>query len=863
MLPPVGQLFFYSFVGQPFGLAFSLGASTLHNMKPLRALLAGLFMLCVPAVLLAQLPRTSLPSSSQLLHRIQKAQRVGSVLYIAAHPDDENTAMLAYYAQGAKLRTAYISLTRGGGGQNLIGSELGIELDMIRTQELLAARSVDGAEQFFTRARDFGYSKNPEETLSIWDKATVLEDVVWAVRAFRPDIIITRFSPDAEAYPTHGHHTTSAILGLEAFKLAADPNAYPQQLDSLDVWQAKRIFWNSWLRPNQLPNEQIVTQVDVGGYAPLTGKSYGELAGESRTMHKSQGFGYPRLRGERIEQMYLLDGDLPEADPLEDINLSWSRLKGGAAIGRLLSKVEDDFNPQDPSASVPKLLEALALVEQLEDEHWRAYKSQELRGIIRDCLGLWMEATVAQYYATPGDSLPVFLSVTNRGRLPVELLSAHYNLGGIDSTIGQTLHYNATYRQTGQTQLPAQHALSTPHFIQEAPGAAHFSIPNPAMRNVPWQEEPFWVDVQLRVAGQALTYRLPIWHKWNDRIRGDSYRPLAVVPPLSVNFDKTDYMAPNGQAVNVQLRLQAHREGLEGQVSLELPAGWQAQSQAFTFSRAGEQQVLSFTVQPGAHAQPGAITARYTLAGQSTSQQAISLTSVEYEHIPTLTRQEPSQAALHPLQVNCLAQRVAYVMGAGDLVPEGLQQIGVPVMLLPSGKIAETDLSQFGVILLGIRAYNTEPALAANQQRLMDYVQQGGTLVVQYNTVWGLPLEQIGPYPIKLGRSRVTDETAPMHALAPEHPVLNVPNKLTEEDFTGWVQERGLYFAEEWDEQYTAIFEAHDPGEEPAQGSLLIVKYGKGYFVYTGISFFRQLPAGVPGAHRLLANILSLGQPQP
>jgi len=790
---------------------------------------------------------------------MEKLAVVGSALYIGAHPDDENTAMLAWLAQGRKVRTAYLSLTRGDGGQNLIGTEQGDELGVVRTEELLAARQIDGAEQFFTRAIDFGFSKTPEETLRFWGHDAVLSDVVWVIRSFRPDVIITRFPPNASG--GHGHHTASAILASEAFAAAADPKRFPEQLTYVAPWQAKRLMWNAWRRPGESAPAGAPPEltVDLGAYDPVLGESYTEIAAASRSMHKSQGFGSTPRRGPMPNFLQFVAGDPPTSDLFDGIDLTWSRIPGGGAVGSILARTIAAYRDTDPAACVPALLQALAALDRLAPDPWVSVKRKELLDEIASCSGVWLEAMSATPTVTPGGSAEVTAVALDRSRVPMSLVSVQLSGGGPIGPL-RSLEPNVPETRVIALKVPADAPYTQPYWLVRPHGIGLFDVRDQTLIGRPKNPPAMTASFMLRIGEQDLTYTVPVQHRWTDPVEGERIRDLAIVPAVTVNFAAPVLVVPDSNTRVVRAVARANEAGATAAVRLAAPAGWSVvpESVPVVFAARGEERAVRFTLMPPPGESTGELSA---FVVTNREEPARSLVEISHPHIPVQTLLPPAQVKLVRVDVGPPIKRVGYVMGPGDEVPEILRQLGVQVSLLSDDDLEGADLAGFDAIVVGVRAYNTRPSLAQAEDRLLAYVQGGGTLVVQYNNDRDLLTDRLGPYPIKLSRERVTDETAPVTVLAPHSPLLTTPNAISAADFSGWVQERGLYFPESWDPRYQAPLAMSDPGEKPLDGSVLFAHVGKGSYVYTGLAFFRQLPAGVPGAIRLFANLLAGGKP--
>lgn len=803
------------------------------------------------------------PNAAEIHQMIKKLNVLGAVLYVAAHPDDENQRLISYYANHKLFDVTYLSLTRGDGGQNLIGPELRELLGVLRTQELLMARAVDGGFQQFSRANDFGYSKTAEETLQIWDKDEVLSDVVWTIRQTQPDIIVNRFFHE-ERFSTHGHHTASAMLSLEAFSKAAQPDAYPEQLAYTEPWQAARVFFNtSWFFYGSREKFEQVEKsnlypVDCGVYLPLKGKSNNEVAAEARSKHRCQGFGSMSSRGEAMEWLDFVAGTPPQKkDPFDGINTTWRRLPEGAPIGAILASVERQFKPDDPAASIPDLLEAMQMIKALPDSYWKKRKLEDIKAVIRYCAGIYLESTASTDMATHHQAVNVRLEVINRSPLPFVLGAVDIGNGLFDTLPGVRLEHNKGWIIQAPVVIPPQMKYSGPYWLEHPYSAGMYQTPDQRLRGVADLPTALHVRWSFTLNGVPLEYKTNVAHKTEVSAIGEVWRPFDVLPPVFASCTESNYVFRDS-ARQVQVQVIAGRDSLLGEILLKATGQDYVVStpaQPFFFERKGASQTFTFTVHPGSGAaflEPVA-----TVSGVSFVQR---LATIEYDHIPRQRVLLSSRTPAFTTDVQTLSKNIGYYMGAGDELPTALGNIGCAVTLLKDEDIDVKNLEQYDAIVLGVRAYNTRASLKFHHPIFMDYVQQGGTLVVQYNTSGELVVPNPAPFSVKISRIRVTDETAPVRFLLPDHPVLNRPNKITVSDFEGWEQERGLYFIGDRDSAFSAPLSMHDPGEKPADGSLLIAPYGRGQFIYTSLSFFRELPAGVPGAYRLFANIISLGK---
>jgi LmbE family N-acetylglucosaminyl deacetylase len=775
---------------------------------------------------------------------------LGSVLYVAAHPDDENTRLLAYLAQERHYRTGYLSLTRGDGGQNLLGNEQGEFLGLIRTQELLAARRVDGAEQFFTRANDFGFSKGPEETLKIWDKEKVLSDVVWVIRKFRPDVIICRFPTTGEG--GHGHHTSSAILAQEAFTAAADPKRFPEQLAFVQPWQAKRLLWNTFNFGSTNTTSDDQFKIDVGVYNPTLGKGYGELAAESRSNHKTQGFGSARQRGSSFEYFKTILGDAPQNDLFDGVNTSWKRVKDGESIDAGINIIRKGFDGDNPELSVPALVKILSKIEKVTDAYWRVQKTKELNNLIAACAGLWFESYAAEPSYALGDSILVRSQVLDRYNNKVKLNSIGVNRTE-RSLSNQVIPANQV--QSFNTSFLAN-KITQPYWLETAHSIGAYNIPDQQFVGNPENPDLPAVNFEFIIEGKPIRFERRLVYKYVDPVRGEVYQPIEIAPPVTASVTSQDYIFNSNSPQAIQIKLKSYTKS-SGSITIKPMAGWKISPEKFDFSGKvkGDEWTVTFNVAPVEH-KPGIaiLQAVTTVNGQSFS---MGVQHIKYEHVPNITLFPPSQAKLIDLDLKIAGKKIGYINGAGDLVPEALRQVGYQVHELTEKEIMNGDLAGYDAIVTGVRAYNVNERLAYEQPKLLEYVKNGGNLVIQYNNNNGLVTKQIGPYPFTPVNQRVTDENAKITILDPKNAILNYPNKVSQDDFNGWVQERGLYFVGNIDPKYQQVLQMNDAGETPNNGALITGNYGDGRFIYTSLAFFRQLPAGVPGAYKLFINLLS------
>ena len=811
----------------------------------------------------AQAPKK--PTASEIHHDLQKLNFVGSALYIAAHPDDENTRLISYLVNDVQANTAYLSITRGDGGQNLIGPELRELLGVIRTPELVAARRTDGGQQFFTRANDFGYSKNPDETFEFWTKDDVMSDVVMTIRKFKPDIIVNRFDHRSPG-STHGHHTASAMLSVEAFDMVGNASKFPKSAAKYGVWNPQRLFFNTswWFYGSQEKFEKADksnhVSVETGNYFPDLGLSNGEIASLSRSMHKSQGFGSTGSRGTETEYLELLKGSKPSDNNLfEGINTNWSRLEGGNEIGAILNPLEENFNFKNPSEVLPQLLKAYPLVLNLKDGHWRNIKLKQLKQLILDCGGIFIEAVSEANSINPNENFKVKIEAINRGKSDVVLQSVKNSDGKIIWNTSETLPFNV--KKNIEITVDAANSnppYSSPYWLIKKGTEGMYAAPEEliGLPETPVLEK---VVFELQFGNTTIPFTKNIVYKFNDPVKGEVYRPLEVLPEVTASIPEKVLIFASNDAGSVSVIVRAGKDNISGNVSLQHPEGWKVEpaQQAFQLTRNGETKTFNFTVTPPNGQSEGYLKTVVNAEGKSFDKELI---AIDYEHIPYQSILLPSEAKVAKIAIQKKGQNVGYINGAGDAIPESLKQIGYTVSTIDPTTISKENLQNFDAIVVGIRAYNTVSELAFAQPTLNKYVENGGTMIVQYNTNRGLVTKNLAPYNLKLSSDRVTDEFSEVKILAPENPLLNTPNKITPIDFEGWVQERGLYFPDEWAKEFTPILGMRDKGEAQTKGSLLVAKYGKGYYIYTGLSFFRELPAGVPGAYRLFANMLSIGK---
>jgi LmbE family N-acetylglucosaminyl deacetylase len=835
-------------------------------MKSLR-IIAAFTLLALANLAAAQKPL----DAAQLQLALKKLNVLGSALYVAAHPDDENTALIAWLGNERLLRAGYLAMTRGDGGQNLLGDEKGELLGVIRTQELLAARRIDGGEQFFTRALDFGYSKTPQETMAIWGHDTILADVVWTIRRFQPDVIITRFPTTGEG--GHGHHTASAILAGEAFKAAGDPTKFPEQLKYVTVWQPKRLVWNQFSRgfqPLKADDPEVAksVRVDLGTFNTLLGRAYTEIAADSRSQHKSQGFGAAERRGSLYNYLSPLDGTPAEKDLFDGIDLTWSRYPGGELVGKILQQASDTFDPKSPQKTISLLIQAWEAMDRVgarpewapNINPWIAIKRRELAEAIRGCAGISIDVAASDSAVVPGAEIPISVTVVNRSDYPFILQTVASLYANPSKGVGKKLENNQPIKTDLTVKLPADFATSQPYWLRLPPSKGAFTVDKPELIGLP--ENPPSIPIVISLDDSqfhTILMTVPAIFRWTDAVLGERTRSVDVVPEVSANLSAHVYVFPDEKPKKVTVWLKNF--GATGPVSTRLlvPWGWKVDpiSTPVTFAAKGEEQRVSFTVTPSKDEFTGTITAEVELAGGKKIHEGI--TNIDYPHIPPQRLFGDAISKLVRADIKKRGTKVGYVMGSGDEVPEALRQVGYDVVMLTDADLERGDFAGLDAIVTGVRAYNTRTSLKTTNAKLLDYVKNGGTLVVQYNSTSPQPLliPAPGPYPFKIVNERVTVEEAPMYLFKSDHPLFATPNKVSTRAFEGWVQERGLYFTKDWDPKYETVMASNDPGEEMKPGGQLYTHYGKGVYIYTSYAWFRQLPAGVPGAYKLFVNLVS------
>ena len=785
-------------------------------------------------------------SSSEIYDDLLRLQNNTTVMYLAAHPDDENTRIISWLTHEKHVDAVYLSLTRGDGGQNLIGTEKGELLGLLRTQELLEARKVDKGRQWFTRALDFGYSKTATETLKFWDKQKILSDVVWAIRKNRPEIIITRFDPNSNG-ETHGHHTASALLAMEAFDLAADSKAFPEQLKYVKTWQVKRMFYNtSWWFYGSKENFEKADKTDlysinVGNYYPILGISNNEISAKSRSKHACQGFGMALERSSEMEYLKLLKGDKPKSnDIFQGINLK----SDNKVIQNQLDQLVADFNFKNPQLSLNKLLSVYDLIKK---ENPQDPKLEQIKDLILKTQGIYFEWTTGNAFGTSDEEISTKLEIVNR--------SNNYIYIGLDLQPILKITPGETYKENQKLKI-SNGKLSNPYWLQETPKDNLYVVSNPENIGLPEISTSINKNITIDFGSTKIDFEIPLQQKTVNPSIGELYEPFYKIPAFVANFEQENFIFSN-KTKKITVEVESFAGNSTAKVSLKADKTWKISApQSIQFNEVGEKQRLVFTVEPISKDTYSTLESIVESNGKTYNQ---SLNVVEYPHIDRQIWVKNSTAKIQNLDLKIPAVKIAYIKGSGDEIPSSLRAIGLKVEELDIKNWNASLLKNYDVLILGIRAFNVHPEMGIINKDIWKFVENGGLVINQYNTNRGLLTNEIAPFPLKLGSNRISEEDAKLKILFPNAPVFNTPNKISDKDFDNWVQERGLYFAESYDKKLIPMLEGNDVGESLQKGMLLVGNYGKGTYVYTGLSFFRELPAGVPGAYKLFMNILGLG----
>jgi LmbE family N-acetylglucosaminyl deacetylase len=839
----------------------------------------------------------------QLLERLQTT---ASALHTGAHPDDEDSSFLARMARGDHARVAYLSLNRGEGGQNIIGVELFDALGVIRTEELLQARRLDGGEQFFTRSFDYGFSKTRDEAAAKWNERDVLGDMVRVIRAFRPFVLYARFS--GTPADGHGQHQMAGYLTPLAFRAAADPAQFPEQIaEGLRPWQAKKLYRGAPFRPD--PANPPTTEVQTGVVDAALGRSYAEIAAEGRSQHKSQEMGGIEPMGPAASGLIRLSpapegtGPLRERSIFEGIDVTVPGLavlaglpQGSlraelAAVDAAARQALTTYQPLEPARIIAPLASGLAATRaarqslrtldapsdaRAEADFLLAVKERDFAEALVRAAGVVVDPLADVEMVTPGGSLTVsvrtFLADASLARVTSARLRAP---GGWTVAPAPPPPANANQGPPARREVPAAETryavtvaadapVTQPYFLAQPRRGDMYLWPEGGPRSVPFEGPLLTADVSVEIAGASLTVSRPVQYRVGDRIRGELRRDVNVVPAVTVGVDSPLLIVPTGSTPNTQrivVRATSFAENVKGILRLRLPQGWTSEpaEAPLTLASEGENTAASFTVRAPARRAAGTfeITAEAVVGGVT---YARDVQTIAYPHIQTHRVYAPAAVKVQVFDLKVAAVKVGYIMGSGDQVPEALRRMGLDVTLIDAEMLASGDLSRFDTIVVGVRASEARPDFVANNGRLRDYMERGGTLIVQYQQT-DYVSRNLPPYPVKTeGNPRVTDETAPVTILVPRHPVFASPNVITPADFAGWVQDRNLYSFGTFDGRYTPLLETADPGEKPQRGGEVYADVGKGRYVYTSYAWFRQLPAGVPGAYRMFANLVSLSK---
>lgn len=824
-----------------------------NYLKMIRAL----SVLCIFFSLSSAFAQQVRPKPSGAIYKeIKMLKNLPRVLYLAAHPDDENTGLLSWLVNEKNVETAYLSLTRGDGGQNLLGSEQGPALGLIRTYELLEARKVDGAKQLFSTAIDFGYSKSSEDTFTQWNLDSVTKDVVWIIRQFQPDLIITRFPPTSAA--GHGQHSASAIIAETAFKAAADPNKFPEQLKDAETWQANRLVWNTFRFGNTNTTNENQFKVEVGQYDPLLGMGYGELAGVSRSKHQSQGAGTPSVAGVRTEYFSHVDGEPMQSSLFDGIALTFSDLER-PDIDQAINKVLDEYDFKNPSSSLPPLLNIRVMIESLEEGFTQKSKLAAIDHIIQSASGFMAEMVTDRHEAIPGEALSFDLNLIARSSTPVVVEKITVLTEELEPQ--RELPIDSVIDFTFDLRVPFDAKPTEPYWLSNEPKTgSQYSVSSTELIGLPFEKPDLHAQVTLRIGEQRFQVFVPFSYKKLDPIKGDIVEQLQIVPAVNIAFTQPIYFVKDDSSVDVTVNIENRGEKKTGKLTVSQGAKTLTTINDITIA-AGQDSTISLTLDNntiGELRENQAITANFH-TGDKIYKKNRHL--IQYDHIPTLQYFTPASALIMNGSLSSTAKRIGYIQGAGDFIPTFLRLAGMDVTFLTEADFENAEnLKNYDAIITGIRAINVEKRMDQWMPVLNEYIFHGGTVVMQFNTLQDMATTDIGPYPFTISRNRVAEENAKVTILEPNNALLNTPNKINQDDFKGWIQEMGPYFPSEWDPAYTPLLEMHDQGEDPQKGALLYAPYGKGHFIYTPLSFFRQLPIGHSGASKLFFNLLSIGQ---
>ena len=790
----------------------------------------------------AQKPQT--PTPSEIYFKMEQLNVLASALYIAAHPDDENTRLITYLTHHEKAYTNYLSLTRGNGGQNLISNELGTDLGVIRTNELWNARSIDGGRQFFSTANDFGFSKHPKEAFEKWDKDLLLKQVVYMIRKEQPDVIINRFDHRTEG-TTHGHHTASAQLSKLAFGLANSASYKALTTESAAPWQPKRLFFNvSWFffgskKAFDAADKSKYVPLNIGTFYTQLGKNNQEIASLSRSQHQSQGFGDISSRGEEIDYVELVDGTpINTSNLFEGIDTSWGRISGGKDIQPLVTKLIDQYDFKNPSASLDLLVQIYSKVKELPEGIWKERKLSELKELIKDCSGLFLDLTSDTAFTSPGNEVQIKLEVANRSTHPVVLKDV--KIQNQKTLISQDLSEQEVFYDYYPVRFTETDLTNFTFLNNFEDFKSQFSTDK---NN----------EIGIEINGVYISYPVNIQYHYKDVVKGEIYQKFHVIPEVSVKFAQPTYISSSNQQQETKLLLDNYTAQKQtGTLSVLDERKTKVFSRDVTLDENEKNTAVSIPQKLG--------NGIYTAVFENTeSKFSNEIKWIDYTHIPLNYYLRNTATKIVSFDKKMLKKHlIGYIAGAGDEIPQTLRDLGYEVQFINMETAVSSDLEKFETIIVGIRAFNTEKSLATKNHVLFDYVKNGGVVITQYQTNTNLQTENIAPYKIKIDKTRITDENAVVRFINPKAAVLNYPFKITQENFKDWVQEQGLYYADEYADEFKPLLTSHDFDEKDTDGALLIAKYGKGYYIYSGLSFFRQLPVGNTGALELFVNLIEL-----
>ena len=796
-------------------------------------------------------------SSSSIISKLEKLNTLGKVLYVAAHPDDENTRLITYLSNEKKYQTAYLSLTRGDGGQNLIGKDLKENLGLIRTQELLEARKIDGGIQFFTSAIDFGYSKNSKESLEFWNEDQILYELVWIIRKFKPDVIITRFNEVSGI--THGHHTASSILANKAFRISGNPDIFPDQLEFLESWKAKRIFWNTSTRFFDLSkySDDEILKIDVGIYNNILGKSYNEISSESRSMHKSQGFGSLKRRGSEKELFILSQGEKYDDNLMDGIDFTWNRLGENNEIIEYINNLVDEYDPKKPYKTVNKLSILYEKVSKINDEDWKKIKLNEIKNLIKACLGLFFESLSDVSISSIGENIKVNFDAINRS--PININLKQVSVFGEDFLIEKDLINNESFRFEKTIKIPESENVTEKYWLINKPNFGNYDVNEQELIGNADNDFPVETNFVFTVNNIELSYTIPLLNKKNSPTKGDDYKIFNIGLPIYLNPKRYNELVVNSNSQTIEVEVISGKENLDATIYLDVPENIKYEPKYFdlSFKDLNEKKIIKFDLtlpETDSFKENIIVKAKY-----NDEYYERGIKEINYDHIIQQVRFPLSEIKIIKFNIKTKGKNIAYFMGSGDNIPSFLSLIGYKIDLLTLDQLSTDILSNYDALIIGIRAYNVNKKLIEKTKEIHNYVKNGGNVLVQYNTSRGIDVKDFAPYSFNISRNRTSQENSKVDIINKNHLALNYPNKILLEDFDNWVQERGLYFPTNWSNDYETLISSNDSGEKPNHGGILISKIGKGHYVYTSYSWFRQLPSGVSGAYKLFVNLISLG----